>query len=205
MTVNIKAKIQSPNVIKIGARVQNLNSGIHARLSQGIIYAFSPTALVELIDDTYYLITITDKNGTTTAEIPALTDSHITSVVANYFANNPIIENAIQEHNQSEQAHEYIRQLILDAISHLVIPTRVSELINDEHYLKTFKEQLIPYPSKYEFPNIPPEGQRDMIFLDASTGDMYVFGLNNNASYSSIGIANKDAVYGGDASSNFDN
>lgn len=35
----------------------------------GIIYAYSPTAKIELLPNGNYLITITDKNGTTTAEI----------------------------------------------------------------------------------------------------------------------------------------
>ena len=38
-----------------------------------------------------------------------------------------------------------------------------------------------------------------MIFLDKSTGDMYVFGLNNSLTYSSIGMASNDVVYGGNS------
>jgi len=38
-----------------------------------------------------------------------------------------------------------------------------------------------------------------MIFLDKETGDMYIFGLNNSLTYSSIGLANQDYICGGDS------
>ena len=71
-----------------------------------------------------------------------------------------------------------------------MIPTKVSQLRNDKKYISNFKELLVSYPSYWEFPNIPSETERNMIFLDSSTGDMFIFGLNNNLTYTSIGISN---------------
>lgn len=196
LTKNISAQIAALTQ-DIPAQVAALTQDIQVELSSSIIYAFSPIAKVEQLSNGYFLITITDKNGTTTALVPNVSEETIADLIQNYFNNNPIIEQAIEQHNQSEQAHQYIQNLIYDAIER--IPTKVSQLENDEHFLKTFKEQIVSYPSKYEFPNIPSDQQKDMIFLDASTGDMYVFGLNNTSAYTSIGLASQDTIYGGDS------
>lgn len=71
--------------------------------------------------------------------------------------------------------------------------------IKNIKYIKNFKQLLVFYPSYYEFPNVPPDSEKDMVFVDASTNDMYVFGLNNTLAYSSVGIANNEQVFGGDS------
>lgn len=184
-------------MVKLNAQVGVLDQDIEVGLSSSIIYAFSPIAKVQELPNGYFLITITDKNGTTTAIIPVVSEENIAEVVNQYFEQNPIIQDYIHQHNISDQAHEDIRQLITQVATN--IPTRVSQLENDEKYIKNFKELLKFYPSYYSFPNIPTQDQKDMIFVDQSNNDMYVFGLNDTLAYSSIGIANKETIFGGES------
>ena len=196
MAVNIEAEVNK-KTINVPVEIQSLTQDIEVNFASSIIYAFSPVATIEELQNGNYLITITDKNGTTTGEIPVVTKENIDKIITQYFHENPIIENYIQEHNIFNTAHQDIRQLIQQAIAS--IPTRVSELQNDSNYIKNFKDLLVEYESYYDFPNVPSEEERNMIFLDKSTKDMYVFGLNNSLTYSSIGIANQDYIYGGDS------
>ena len=197
---NIPAEIQSLTQ-DVSAEIQSLTQDIEVDFESGILNIFSPTAKVERLQNGNYLITITDKKGTTTAEIPSFSDESLNTIITQYLQNNPIVESLITAHNQSNVAHQDIRNLIISAIENINIPHNISELINDQKYIKNFKELLRPYNSYFEFPNIPPQSQKDMIFLDKSTGDMYVFGLNNSLTYSSIGIASNDVIYGGNSMS----
>lgn len=197
MPVNINAEVNKLTR-NIQAQMNVLDQDIEVGLSSSIIYAFSPIAKIQLLQNGNYKITITDKNGTTTAEIPLVTKENIDNIINQYFQEHPIIQEYIQEHNISQQAHQDIRILIQNAIA--TIPTRISQLQNDSNYIKNFKELLVEYNTYWDFPNIPSERERDMIFLDKSTGDMYVFGLNNSLTYSSIGISSQDYIYGGDSS-----
>jgi len=52
------------------------------------------------------------------------------------------------------------------------------------------------YESIYEFPNV---GEGNCFYVDDSTGDMFLFGIKENT-YTSVGIANRDTIYGGEAS-----
>ena len=183
--------------ININAEVNVLDQDIEVGLASSIIYAFSPIAKVQLLQNGNYRIIITDKNGTTTAEIPIVSKQNIDLIITQYFQENPILQQYIAQHNISQQAHQDIRILIQNVLE--TIPTRISQLQNDSNYIKNFKELLIEYNTYWDFPNIPSENERDMIFLDKSTGDMYVFGLNNSLTYSSIGISNQDYIYGGDS------
>ena len=182
----------------IQAELSENNQGIEVDLSMGIIYAFSPIANITLMSNGNYLITITDKLGTTTAEIPNFTEAEIDRAIETYLNEHSVIADLIQEHNLSVQAHQDIRNLIQQAINR--IPTRLSQLINDEGFIKNVKELMVSYNTYFEFPNIPSQEERDMIFLDKSTGDMYVFGINDSLSYTAIGISNNDVINGGDSS-----
>ena len=193
--VSLQAKLH-PKTVQLQAELTPLTHDLEVNLSSSLIYAFSPIAKVELIENGNFLITITDKKGTTTAEVPVLTDQKIDEAIQLYLQTHSII----QDHNNSTEAHEYIRNLIIDAINQ--IPTKISQLQNDKNYVSNIKELIVSYNSFYDFPNIPSEEQRDMIFLDESTGDMYVFGLNNNLTYTSIGLANNDTIFGGYSSQN---
>ena len=51
------------------------------------------------------------------------------------------------------------------------------------------------YPSKYEFPNI---GESGYFYIDKSNGDVFLWGTDGSY-YTSIGVANKDTIYGGDS------
>lgn len=52
------------------------------------------------------------------------------------------------------------------------------------------------YETFYAFPNI---GKRDRIYMDRSTGDLYLYGVGGRSVYTSIGIANGDTIFGGNA------
>lgn len=197
---NLAATIaKNPQLIK--AEIQNLTQDIEVNLGSSILYAFSPVAKIELLNNGNYLITITDKNGTTTGEIPTFSDESIETIISKYFQEHPIVTNEIERHNQSNVAHQDIRNLINAAIAR--IPTKLSDLENDIfdefNFIKNFKQMLVPYNSRFEFPNIPPEDKRDMIFWDRSTDDLYLFGLGGTLTYTSIGLANQDTIYGGSA------
>ena len=51
------------------------------------------------------------------------------------------------------------------------------------------------YTNIYEFPNV---GVPDCIYVDDSTGDTFLFGVIENT-YTSIGIATNDTIYGGNS------
>lgn len=53
-------------------KIQPLVERVNVDLATKIIYAFSPSAKVEKVDGDKYIITITDKDGTTIAEVPLL-------------------------------------------------------------------------------------------------------------------------------------
>ena len=212
LTRNILTEINNqPKEIEINANINELTNNLKAQmnildqdievdLKSSIIYAFSPVAKIQLLNNGYYRITITDKNGTTTGEIPTFSNENIERIIAQYFQEHPAASSQIELHNQSNLAHQDIRNLILAAIAK--IPTKLSDLENDifnEKYIKNFKQMLIPYNSRFEFPNIPSEDKRDMIFWDKSTNDLYLFGLDNSLTYTSIGLANSDTVFGGQA------
>lgn len=55
--------------------------------------------------------------------------------------------------------------------------------------------EILEFNTHYEFPNI---GEHNKFYLDKSTGDMFVFGVNGNV-YTSVGVANDDIVFGGGA------
>ena len=69
---------------KILAQLQELKQDIEVRLDSSIIYAFSPFASVEELENGNYLITITDKNGTTTAQIPVVSKENIDYIINQY-------------------------------------------------------------------------------------------------------------------------
>ena len=52
------------------------------------------------------------------------------------------------------------------------------------------------YETKYDFPNI---GEPGYFYIDDSNGDVFLFGITG-AVYTSVGIANDDTIYGGNAS-----
>lgn len=198
MPININANVNKLNR-DIQAQINVLDQDIEVGIPSSIIYAFSPTAKVQLLDDNRtYRVTITDKNGTTTADIPIVTEENVDQVISEYFQQNPIVQRYVNEHNISAQAHEDIRSLIQNAVDS--IPMKVSDLQNDAGYVTNFKEMIVKYNTFYDFPNVPSEQEKDMIFLDKSTGDMYLFGINDSLTYTSIGISSQDYIYGGDSS-----
>lgn len=54
------------------ASMASITHSLNAEISSGFIYNISPTARIDRLPNGNYLITITDKNGTTTAEIPIM-------------------------------------------------------------------------------------------------------------------------------------
>ena len=81
-------------------------------MSCSIVYAFSPIANVTQLPNGNYLISITDKFGTTTAEVNNISQETINYFIEEYFKHSNIIEEYIAAHNIDEEAHEDIRALI---------------------------------------------------------------------------------------------
>ena len=77
--------------IGIGVELSENNQSLQVDLASSIVYVLSPTAKVELLNNGNYLITITDKNGTTTAEIPIVNESTIANLLSWFFEQNTMI------------------------------------------------------------------------------------------------------------------
>lgn len=114
--LNLQAQVAS-NLQNINVEIDPLLQDIQVGVSSLLIHAFSPTAKVEKLPNGNYLITITDKNGTTTAEIPIVTQETIDRFIVYYLQNNPIIiEQIIKEANNYQELYEELRELIQNAI-----------------------------------------------------------------------------------------
>ena len=87
--------------IELEVELAQNNQQIDVDLASSILYVFSPSAKVELLNNGNYLITIIDKDGTTTAEIPVLTEVLIKNLLNEYFEQNPINEQYIQQQIQN--------------------------------------------------------------------------------------------------------
>ena len=55
--------------------------------------------------------------------------------------------------------------------------------------------EMLEFETHFDFPNV---GQKNKLYLDKSTGDIFLYGVSGNA-YTSVGVANDDVVYGGGA------
>ena len=132
MSVNIQAEVNRLTR-NVEVQVSELNQGIEVGVTASLIYAFSPIAKVQPLQNGNYLITITDRDGTTTAEVPVMTQEIIDGFVEQYLQHTQVIQNYIQQHNISDSAHADIRLLIQNAFDS--IPTRVSQLQNDVGYV----------------------------------------------------------------------
>ena len=84
MAVNINAEVNRLTR-NIEAEINVLDQDIEVDFASSIIYAFSPIANVQQLANGNYLITITDKNGTTTAEINNVTQENINRFIEYYF------------------------------------------------------------------------------------------------------------------------
>ena len=68
---------------------------------------------------------------------------------------------------------------------------RLKQMIEDlNHPL-----EMLEFETHFDFPNV---GQKNKLYLDKSTGDIFLYGVSGNA-YTSVGVANDDVVYGGGA------
>jgi len=78
LTTDTNTKTISARVDKktknIQVEVKALDQDIEVGIAEGIISAFSPTVTIEELESGNFLITITDRTGTTTAEIPILSE-----------------------------------------------------------------------------------------------------------------------------------
>lgn len=59
-----------------------------------------------------------------------------------------------------------------------------------------FSKLFVRCETKYAFPNI---GETNKIYIDVSTGDLFMYGINGTGLYTSIGVANTDVIDGGGA------
>lgn len=94
LTQDIEAEINK-RTIDIPIEMQSLTQDIEVNFASSIIYAFSPTATIEELQNGNYLITITDKNGTTTCEIPIIQEETIGALINDYVQQHPIFLHSI--------------------------------------------------------------------------------------------------------------
>lgn len=66
--INLQSEIKELSQ-SFQASLVSLTHTLNAEISENIIYAVSPTAKIEQLSNGNFLITITDKNGTTTAQL----------------------------------------------------------------------------------------------------------------------------------------
>ena len=94
MSINIEAEINK-KTINVPVELQSLTQDIEVNFVPSIIYAFSPFAKIEELQNGNYLITITDKNGTTTGEIPVVTQETIDNFIDYYMQSHSIYLDSI--------------------------------------------------------------------------------------------------------------
>lgn len=62
--------------------------------------------------------------------------------------------------------------------------------------VKDFSDLFVRCDTRYQFPSI---GDKNHIYVDSSTGDLYMYGSNGAGTYVSIGMASGDVINGGSA------
>lgn len=156
---------------------------IQVEMRSNILFAFSPIAKVEQLSNGNYLISITDKNGTTTAEIPYPSIQNIDNLVDEYLNNRSVIQDFIREYNNSQESRQLIKELILDAVSDLQ-----AEVNNLKELIKSIKVNNLAFKvdTKENW-----DAQRDLV-SDANTVYFYrnfkTIQLDNNTFQNIPGI-----------------
>lgn len=127
--LNIEVQLE-PRVRNISVDVESQLQDIEVGICSSFIYAFSPTAKVEELPNGNYLITITDKYGTTTAEVPVVDSETINEYIENYLENNPIIiQQLIKEAEDYQELYNELKELIQNAID-VSVPAEPDGSIN---------------------------------------------------------------------------
>lgn len=127
--LNIEVQLE-PRVRNISVDVESQLQDIEVGICSSFIYAFSPTAKVEELPNGNYLITITDKYGTTTAEVPVVDSETINEYIENYLQNNPIIiQQLIKEAEDYQELYNELKELIQNAID-VSVPAEPDGSIN---------------------------------------------------------------------------
>lgn len=142
-TYNIDTEVAKDVSVELGvsSKTQQLQMGVESKLqdieveiSSSLIYAFSPSARVDQLPNGNYLVTIIDKDGTTTAEIPrkssrnrSIDNEHFFDY---YFQTHAVlIQRIIREANTYEERYNQLKELIQGAID-VYIPENTNGIIN---------------------------------------------------------------------------
>ncbi len=129
-SIDVKLKPLIKNIaVTATPKLQDIEIGVHSN----ILYAFSPSAKIEKISNGNYLITITDKEGTTTGEVPVFDQDRLISFIDEYFNSRSVIADFLEEYNNQEESRLLIKNLILNA---------VSDLENEINSLTTFVNRI---------------------------------------------------------------
>ena len=104
--VNLEASIQN-KVHNLNVELEPLTQDIEVGMSCNIVYAFSPTVNITQLQNGNYLISITDKFGTTTAEVNNLNQETIDGFIKSCLEKNKIIENYFEEHSEQFVQKDY--------------------------------------------------------------------------------------------------
>ena len=127
--LNLQAQVAS-NLQNINVEIDPLLQDIQVGVSSLLIHAFSPTAKVEKLPNGNYLITITDKNGTTTAQVPVVNQDTIDRYITYYFEHNPIIiQQLVKQAHDYQELYRQLKQLIQGAID-VSVPAQPDGSIN---------------------------------------------------------------------------
>lgn len=109
--VNLEASVQN-RTQNLNVELESLTQDIEVGMSCNIVYAFSPTVNITQLQNGNYLITITDKYGTTTAEVTNVTSETIQNILDEYFETHDVISTYIRQHDTDPQSHQDIRDWI---------------------------------------------------------------------------------------------
>ena len=134
---NVQLQVQvQPRTRNIQVAAQTLSQDIEVKMSSFIIDAYSPTAKVEQISEGLILITITDKNGTTQAEIPVLSMSTVDNIIQHWFDTHDIpIVQGIENEIRDQVIYQKLKQIIQGAIDiYIEQGTNGSININGQNY-----------------------------------------------------------------------
>ncbi len=104
--VNLEASVQN-KVHNLNVELEPLTQDVEVGMSCNIVYAFSPTVNITQLQNGNYLISITDKFGTTTAEVNNVNQKTIDQFIQTSLERNRIIEKYFEQHHDELIQSDY--------------------------------------------------------------------------------------------------
>ena len=104
--VNLDVDVQK-NLKNIDVEVETLTQDVQVDMSCNLVYAFSPIVNITQLQNGNYLISITDKFGTTTAEVNNITEETLDGFIKSCLEKNRIIEQYFEQHEDEFIQKDY--------------------------------------------------------------------------------------------------